>query len=874
MDRKIVLAFVSMLLLLAVSGVFLGLNTVTIVYSTNALEVDEKFATLSSNTIWVPDNYTAIQEAINAASPGDTIRVRAGTYYENVVVNKTLSLIGEDKDSTIIDANDADAVLTIQANSTTVEGFIIQNGSFGIIIIGRYGYEPCSRNNITGNIIRSNELGLYISGKGNNTIVNNVMTNNVFGLYIGSSNNILRDNRMLENNYNFIGVLLTYGVQSTYNDIDTSNTVDGKPVYYLVDQTNLNINPSNFPNIGYLALINCSNIAVRDLTLTNNGEGILLSQCINCTIEGNMIRDNLVAIPAYTNNTSFSNNFISGNYHGITLMGYHNQIENNTIANNTVRLAPYRWPEAWPHYNPVLFWITQYGLMWYSGGLYLWHADNNTIIDNNITNNEHGILLFASSFNVFKNNSLIGNVYNFGIDTTWLCPPEWVIHPPEPPQISPFLINDVDESNTVNGKPIYWWINRHNEQIPTDAGYVILVNSTDMVIKNLVLQNNTQGMLLVDVNNIVVSNNIISGTRYGVLMRSTVHVYGYTLVNTTITHNNITKNGVGIESVSTNSTFSHNILSHNLAGIYDRGEGYNLIVGNNITNNVFPPIEEWILEYEPPHSVPIVYYYAGAHGVLLASANNTICYNNIQNNDYGLSTDIVTKRGEDNDIHHNNFINNTMQALIASVNKWDLGYPSGGNYWSDYNGTDTHWGQYQNQIGSDGIGDRQYALAKYCSPTVPIEVRAQDDEYPLMAPISIFDAGTWDNITFHVDIISNSIVSDLQFDPNEGAFLKFNATGEDGTTGLCRVTIPKSLLWVEDGWNVTVNEESVNYTIIPDENFTYLYFAYNHSTKTVRVQGTSVIPEFPSTIILPLFMAFTILAVVFAKRIFPRRPKC
>jgi len=56
-------------------------------------------------TIIVPDIYPTIQAAINAASAGDTIYVRNGTYYENVVVNKTISLIGENKNTTVVDRN-------------------------------------------------------------------------------------------------------------------------------------------------------------------------------------------------------------------------------------------------------------------------------------------------------------------------------------------------------------------------------------------------------------------------------------------------------------------------------------------------------------------------------------------------------------------------------------------------------------------------------------------------------------------------------------------------------------------------------------------------------------------------------------------------
>ena len=63
-----------------------------------------KIAKAESRTIVVPTDYSSIQEAINAATDGDTVFVKRGTYDETLVLNKTISLIGEDRDTTIIEA--------------------------------------------------------------------------------------------------------------------------------------------------------------------------------------------------------------------------------------------------------------------------------------------------------------------------------------------------------------------------------------------------------------------------------------------------------------------------------------------------------------------------------------------------------------------------------------------------------------------------------------------------------------------------------------------------------------------------------------------------------------------------------------------------
>jgi parallel beta-helix repeat protein len=104
-----------------------------------------------------------------------------------------------------------------------------------------------------------------------------------------------------------------------------------------------------------------------------------------------------------------------------------------------------------------------------------------------------------------------------------------------------------------------------------------------------------------------------------------------------------------------------------------------------------------------------------------SSRNNIISGNNIMNNEYGIELDY-----SNNIVFHNNFVNNTYQASCSSpapINIWDDGYPSGGNYWSDYKGVDEKSGPHQDQPGSDGIGDTPYVICE-----------GNMDRYPLMKP--------------------------------------------------------------------------------------------------------------------------------------------
>lgn len=114
-------------------------------------------------------------------------------------------------------------------------------------------------------------------------------------------------------------------------------------------------------------------------------------------------------------------------------------------------------------------------------------------------------------------------------------------------------------------------------------------------------------------------------------------------------------------------------------------------------------------------------------GIALSlSTNCSIHENNITNNRWG----IYFYCSSNNNIYHNNFIGNTEQVhSINSTNTWDDGYPSGGNYWSDYAGVDVKSGPNQDLSGSDGIGDTPYVIDA-----------SHQDRYPLMNPWpSLFD---------------------------------------------------------------------------------------------------------------------------------------
>ena len=384
------------------------------------------------------------------------------------------------------------------------------------------------------------------------------------------------------------------------------------------------------------------------------------------------------------------------------------------------------------------------------------------------------------------------------------------------------------------------------------------------------------GFNLTGINNITIKNTNIKGFRTGIYLNSTSSsvIYG----------NNITDNGFGIRLYdSSYITISGNDIKANAWWCIQLKDSsnHNSISGNNLTNTISGSgmsIED-SLNNDVSGNI-IANNSIGGIWLGIGSSSNIISGNVITNKQYGIwlySTsdnniigNNITNNGDgihlsgysNNVIYHNNFINNTKQFLVYTpgyTNFWDDGYPSGGNYWSDYVATanDTHSGPFQNEPGSDGIGDRPYI----------IDVDNQDG-YPLMGPISFFNACTWDEITYYVHTVSNSTVSDFYFSEDD-KLISFNVTGADGTVGFCRVTIPNEFLWCDtpEQWQVWVNNTLIeDRKIIEDTNYTYIYFTYNQSTQNVEVIGVHVIPEFPTWTSMLLILIVLTVAIAIHKR--------
>ena len=410
-------------------------------------------------------------------------------------------------------------------------------------------------------------------------------------------------------------------------------------------------------------------------------------------------------------------------------------------------------------------------------GIFLFSSPNSTISENNITNNGIGAFFYYSSNCTISGNNFAND--GLAIDESF---------------------QNVVENNLVNGKPLVYFEDVSG-RVVSGAGEVVLIKCDSMTVDNLDLSNATVGVQLFQTNNTEISNNNLANNALdGIALYSS---------NCTVSDNDITNNslyGVFLYHCS-NCTISRNRVTKNDNGIGLYSSSDNALLGNNITDNT-------------------------QHGIELSTScsYNTVSENNVTDNGYGVSID----SSENNRFFHNNFNNTQQVGTDSSTNDWDDGYPSGGNYWSDYQTRYPH--AVEND--SSAVWNTPYFIDSN-----------NMDRYPLMGSFHTFYV---DAFTCYVDTISNSTLSDFRWAvnlENLSKMLFFNVTGTSGTLGFCRVAIPARFMSQSGSWCVYVGSTLyTNETIITSVNYTYIYFTYTHSTQAVSIINTPISSPYNLTI--------------------------
>ncbi|KXB06999.1 hypothetical protein AKJ54_00870, partial [candidate division MSBL1 archaeon SCGC-AAA382K21] len=682
-------------------------------------------------------------------------------------------------------------VLRNGANNNLIDGCTISNNSdFGVGII--FGADS---NIFRGCLIENNDRGLYISSSRFNRIFNNNFENNGYGSFISGDNNRIFHNNFLSNDNQAYDI----GSNSWSKDYPKGGNYwrdySGKDenrgenqniwghdgmgdIPYGISGDN---NQDRYPLVRLwesgrlmrhspILIDGNDNFAPANGVINPNASGTENDPYIieNLSIDASSTRGLWIR---YTDAHFIVRNCLiengSSDSDGIYLKDLKNgRIENCTLRSNLNGIHLYYSSKTRISGNSC------------SGsdshGVYLYQSDNNFIDNNSLVNeNIYGIYLDRSSKNVISQNSSFNNkahgIYLNRSDNN-------------------SIENNISENNSFYGIALY--VDSDNNSLVSNSCYankigIRIRNSSDnnTLIGNKCL-NNIYGVRIVSSLDVTMKNQAISNSQYNFgVAGSKVSHFVHDIDETNLIEGRPIRYLVDNEGGSIDNSLRVGYLA--------------LVRCENIR------IEDLTLERND-------------QGILLASSQNIVIQNcELENNNFGL----YAFSSDNNHIYHSNFINNENQVYVDGSNSWDNGYPSGGNYWSDYTGVDENKGKNQNISGGDGIGDEPYEVSGESSldrypfmeawpPTSDVQVLiypSEDNAPPgmeLAYEVSVINTGSsFDSFALN---ISDNQGWDLSLDDS---LFENVAPGENRTTVL-RVAIPENEnLGVEDNIVVTATSQ-------------------------------------------------------------------
>jgi len=529
---------------------------------------------------------SAFEEYYNAIKGGDgNITVRNNVVHGQIDVGGPNVTVVDNDVRAVSDASEGN--VRVSGDGGTVSDNAVEDGNVEI---------EGANLSVTGNTVRNLTtagFGMSIFGSGHD-VRNNTIEGNERGMTVGGREHVLRDNVLRNNTENFH--LRRYADLRTTKfsdlvslDIDTSNTIDGNPIYVFQEVTDRTFTNDD---AGYLAYINSSGVTVRDITLTNNTDGLLLANVTDSTIEGTTLRENAIGMEmAGGDNVTVRRNQIANNTEdGIVGIPARIGLSNVSVVNNTV---------------------TGNGAV----GVDL-QGRNLTIADNDVTENGAGVDLTGDRSTVLGNDVAANDGYGI--------------------RVTADNVSVRDNSVTGNGEHgIFFDFSRNNEfeaignNVTNNGKSGVLVDTRGgRLLDNTLIDNGESGIHIFNDGSAVIRNNTARRNTYGIRLYHDATTFGGANDNL-VEDNVVTGNTYGIEAGSSaeNNTIRDNVATGNENGIYLDQVGDHRVLDNNASANSGDGI--------------YVDDYTGSAGTDTRIANNTA----LENGDDGIELE-DSERGE------------------------------------------------------------------------------------------------------------------------------------------------------------------------------------------------------------------------------------